>query len=140
MTLKTIMSRSPTNVLAGIALIMALLTATAAVWAPAQMPSQGVPVANRQLVFYRRGLSARCALVGSPPALFVLSGKESPSIVRSEAAQVQAANSAWGGANYWLQLPTSSFSLWWLFGLSLGLTEVAWFKPSHSLPPKALTA
>ena len=47
-----LMCRRPTNVLALVALILALLTLTAPVWAPPQIPIDGISIANSPLDRY----------------------------------------------------------------------------------------
>lgn len=118
------MVRSRTNMLALFSAVTGMMTAIAAVWAPARIPAEGVPIANRQLVCYRRGFDAEVALVAPAPAFFGISN-ESVEVVASEAARVNAVNSGWGGANYWLKIPGFSFSLWWVMGLAVMVGVVA---------------
>ena len=70
---------------------------------------EGLPLGNKELLAYRRGVDVRVAAVARLPVYL---------------ASQPSTNQRWGGPDHPLEVPAFDLSLWWPFALSLVLPGV----------------
>ena len=104
---------------AGVCIIVALAAVVVGVCSPraAEMPREGWPFGNRQIVAYHNGLGAWIGLAVPYRSEFLI-GNQPSSEVDQGVLFARQANQSWGGADFWLRLPECRIGLWWIVDLA----------------------